>query len=40
MSDREIYNPPKAISDRAYFQNMDQYTKLYSGIRFETIITI
>jgi acetyl-CoA synthetase len=30
MSDREIYNPPKAISDRAYFQNMDQYTKLYN----------
>lgn len=30
MSDHEIYNPPKAISDRAYFQNMDQYTKLYN----------
>ncbi len=30
MSDREIYNPPKAISDRAYFQNMDQYTELYN----------
>ena len=29
MSDREIYNPPKASSDKAYFQNMDQYTEMY-----------
>ena len=29
MSDREIYNPPKDISDKAYFQNMDQYTEMY-----------
>ncbi len=29
MSDREIYNPPAAISDKAYFQNMDQYTEMY-----------
>jgi len=30
MSDREIYNPPKAISDKAYFQTMDQYTEMYN----------
>ena len=30
MSDREIYNPPKAISDKAYFQNMDQYKEMYN----------
>jgi acetyl-CoA synthetase len=30
MSDREIYNPPKAISDKAYFQSMDQYTEMYN----------
>jgi len=29
MSDREIYNPPKAASDQAYFQTMDQYTEMY-----------
>lgn len=29
MSDREIYNPPKAISDKAYFKTMDQYTEMY-----------
>jgi acetyl-CoA synthetase len=29
MRDREIYNPPKAISDKAYFQTMDQYTEMY-----------
>jgi acetyl-CoA synthetase len=30
MSDREIYNPPQAISDKAYFQNMDQYLEMYN----------
>jgi len=29
MSDSEIYNPSKAISDKAYFQNMEQYTEMY-----------
>ena len=29
MSDRELYHPPKAISDKAYFQNMEQYTEMY-----------
>jgi len=30
MSNGEIYDPPKAISDKAYFQNMDQYAEMYN----------
>ncbi len=30
MSESEIYNPPKAVSDKAYFKNMDQYTEMYN----------
>lgn len=30
MNDEDIYNPPKAVSDKAYFQNMDQYTEMYN----------
>ena len=29
MSENEIYTPSKAVSDAAFFQNMDQYKEMY-----------
>lgn len=29
MSEKEIHNPPKTVSDSAYFKNMDEYKALY-----------